>query len=249
MGRIGRRLDTEVENESSQEGRSDSNTGIGNSFVNVTGQKKADGGIALRKERDLDPLMIKPPRTVEGIELAIRGASKTVVDWINGKAKEKASYRAIETIQIQLMEWWKKGVDLSQRIGVWAVHIFREHNKEADLWAVMGPKGSVRNGRTSLRPIGQKLRGYAVSGMGVVMTKVCGAGFTISIFMQGLGMGLCGTKNCGPVEGSNSLDAELVGCADRKSQNLDAEMRKGRLNSNSNSIIIFEKCIFLFLIS
>ena len=80
---------------------------------------------------------MEPPRTVEGIELVIRRDSKTVVDWINGKAKQKVSYRAIETIQIQLMEWWKQGADLSQRIGDWAVHIFREHNKEADLSASM----------------------------------------------------------------------------------------------------------------
>ena len=33
------RLDTEVEYVSSQEGRSDSYTGIDNSFVNITGQK------------------------------------------------------------------------------------------------------------------------------------------------------------------------------------------------------------------
>ena len=46
-----------------------------------------------------------------------------------------------ETIQIQLVEWWKMGVDLSQRIGDWAVHIFRDHNKEADLLAGYGAKG------------------------------------------------------------------------------------------------------------
>ena len=74
--------------------------------------KKADGGIPLRKERKQYPLLRKPPRTVEGIELVIRGDNKTVVDWINGEAKQKVSYRAIEIIQIQLVEWWKKGVDL-----------------------------------------------------------------------------------------------------------------------------------------
>ena len=51
---------------------------------------------------------MEPPRTVEGIELVLREDSKTVVDWINGKAKQKVAYRAIETIQIHLMEWWKK---------------------------------------------------------------------------------------------------------------------------------------------
>ena len=48
---------------------------------------------------------MEPPRTVEGIELALRGDSKTVIDWINGKAKQKVPYRALEIIQIHLMEW------------------------------------------------------------------------------------------------------------------------------------------------
>ena len=40
VGRIGGRLDTELESESSQEGRGDSYFGIGNSIVNDTGQKR-----------------------------------------------------------------------------------------------------------------------------------------------------------------------------------------------------------------
>ena len=57
--------------------------------------------------------MTEPPRTVEGIELVIRGDSK--------------KYRIVLLRpQIQLMEWWKNGVNLSQRIGDWAEHIFTE---------------------------------------------------------------------------------------------------------------------------
>ena len=49
-----------MESESSQAGRGDSYPGWGgNSFVNVTGQKGTDGGIPLRKEIDLAPLMIE----------------------------------------------------------------------------------------------------------------------------------------------------------------------------------------------
>ena len=66
------------------------------------------------------------------------------------------------------------GVDLSQRIGDWAVH------RRQIYFPVMGPRGSVRNGRTSLRPIGQKFRRHGND-------KVCGAGIKISIFIQGLG--------------------------------------------------------------
>ena len=42
--------------------------------------------------------------------------------------------------------------------------------------------------------------------------KVCGAGITISFFIQELGW-VMRCKKCGPMEGSNSLYAELGGCA------------------------------------
>ena len=45
--------------------------------------KKEDGGIPLRKERDL----------VLELSWLFGGDSKTVVDWINCKAKQKVSYR------------------------------------------------------------------------------------------------------------------------------------------------------------
>ena len=72
------------ENESSQEDRSGSYTGIGHPFVTVTDQK--DRGRYSSQERELDSLVMEPPRTVEGIELVIRGDSMTIVDWINDKA-------------------------------------------------------------------------------------------------------------------------------------------------------------------
>ena len=100
--------------------------------------------------------MIEPPRTVEGIELVIREDSKTVIDWINGKAKLKVSYRAIETIQIQLVEWWKKGVDLSQRIGDGRCTSSGNTTRRQIYGRVAGPRGTVRNGKTSLRSIGPK---------------------------------------------------------------------------------------------
>ena len=103
--------------------------------------KKIEGGILLRKERELDSLVMEPPRTVEGIELVIRCDSKTIVDWINGKAKQKVSYRAIEIIQIQHMEWWKitSNITRKQTCGL-----------------VLGPRGSARNGMMSLRLTGPK---------------------------------------------------------------------------------------------
>ena len=41
------------------------------------------------------------------------------------------------------MDWWRHGVDLSHITGDWAVHVFREHNTEADQWAAYGAKGRV----------------------------------------------------------------------------------------------------------
>ena len=35
----------------------------------------------------------------------MREDNKTVNDWINGEAKQKVSYRAIDIVQIQLLEW------------------------------------------------------------------------------------------------------------------------------------------------
>ena len=49
--------------------------------------KKVDGGIPLRKERDLDNLIIEPPGTVEGIELVIRQDSGQL-DQREGKAED-----------------------------------------------------------------------------------------------------------------------------------------------------------------
>ena len=75
--------------------------------------------------------------------MEIRSDSKTV-DWVNGHAKLKTWDSTVATAQNLLREWWGCGVDLGQRAAEWAVHIFREHNKEADIraWKRMwsGPK-------------------------------------------------------------------------------------------------------------
>ena len=103
---------------------------------------KKDGGIPLKKARDVDPLILDPPGNTEGIQLVLRGDSETIVDWIDGKAEQKKPSRIIDNTQIQLVNWWRQGVDLSHRTGDWAVHVFREHNTEADQWAAYGAKGT-----------------------------------------------------------------------------------------------------------
>ena len=59
--------------------------------------------------------------------------------------------------------------------------------------------------------------------------KICGAGITILLFTQGTGW-VTIYKKCGPVPGTNSLDAELGGCA-MLIESLDMWLRKSRKSS------------------
>ena len=45
--------------------------------------------ISSKEARDLDPMVLELPTNAEGIEVEIRSDSKTVLDWINGHAKQK----------------------------------------------------------------------------------------------------------------------------------------------------------------
>ena len=174
---------------------------------------KKEGGIPFKKARDVDPLIIDPPGTTEGIQLVIRGdSSKTVVDWINGKAKQKKPSRIIYNAQLQLMNWWRQGVDLSQRTGDWAVHVFREHNTEADQWAACGAKGRVAEWVYDSAIEWAEITGICGFWDGSCNDKTCGAGITILLFSQETGW-VTRYKKRGPVPGTNSPDAELGGCA------------------------------------
>ena len=48
---------------------------------------------------------------------------------------KRSAYEAVGEIQRQLRDRWSKAANLRVREGDWAVHIFREHNKEGDGWA------------------------------------------------------------------------------------------------------------------
>ena len=128
MGWAERRLDTIMESGFSQEDRRGF---LLLKMIRLTSmQTKKVGGILFKKARDVDPLIIAIDYWLsgQGIELVIRSDGKTVVDWINGKVKQKTPSRIIDNVQLQFMDWWRKGVDLSRRTGDWAVHVFREHN-------------------------------------------------------------------------------------------------------------------------
>ena len=61
--------------------------------------------------------------------------------WNKSKARQRSVGEAVGTVQKQLGEWWSKDVNLRRRVNYWAVHIFREHNKEADAWAEKWARG------------------------------------------------------------------------------------------------------------
>ena len=73
--------------------------------------EKKPGGIPSKEPRDLDPMVLGPWTNIEGIEMEIRDDSKTVVEWINGKAKQQTSVGAVEVAQKQLKEWLGKILD------------------------------------------------------------------------------------------------------------------------------------------
>ena len=59
-------------------------------------------------------------------------------DWVNGKARERRG--VIGNIQRQSRSWFGSEADMKATANDWTVHIFREHNREADAWAAKGPE-------------------------------------------------------------------------------------------------------------
>ena len=64
-----------------------------------------------------------------------REDSKVVAGWVNGKARETEARGATGGTQCDLHEWWGDKANMRERVNDWAMHIFREHTKEADAWA------------------------------------------------------------------------------------------------------------------
>ena len=80
-------------------------------------------------------MILEAPEIREGVQVAIRGDSKTVVDWITAKRGREREEGCLGTIQRQLREWCGDTASTRRREHDWAMNIFREHNKEADAWA------------------------------------------------------------------------------------------------------------------
>ena len=74
----------------------------------------------------------------------------------------------IATAQYLLWERWGRGVDLRGRVADWAVHIFREYNREADAWAGKGVKGREEEWVDTAEVIWSEVAGCAFFGMAAV---------------------------------------------------------------------------------
>ena len=90
-------------------------------------------------------------------------------------------------------------------------HIFLEHNKEADTWADKGAKGRVEEWVDTAHVVWSEVIGLCGFWDGSCDNGNCGAGKLIMTCSEILGWFPI-YKKCGPVSGSNSLDAELGGC-------------------------------------
>ena len=60
------------------------------------------------------------------------------------QGKGRRGWRAQGDIEGQVREWWVKTANRKGMDNEWAVNIFREHNKETDVWAEKGTKGVRR---------------------------------------------------------------------------------------------------------
>ena len=107
-------------------------------------------------------MVLETPVEDKKLVLGIMGDSKTIVDWVNGHAKMKTN----ATAQNFLWEWWGRGVDPRRRVADWAVHIFREHHKEADFWAWKGVKGREEEWTDTAKVIWSEVTGLC--GFGTV---------------------------------------------------------------------------------
>ena len=108
------------------------------------------------------------------------------MDWVNGYAKLNIRESTVANAQNLLREWGR-GVDLRQRTADWATHIFREHNKEADLWAANGAKGHVDEWVATAHVVWSEVIGLCGFWDGSPDHVKCGACIMIQIFLKTLG--------------------------------------------------------------
>ena len=102
------------------------------------------------------------------------------------------------------------GVDLRRRVADWAVHVFREHNKEDDFWAGKGVKGREEEWTDTAKVIWSDVTGFCGFGDGSCERSTCGAGTMIQVFTKTLGWATVQKKKCGPVLGGCGMLMECL---------------------------------------
>ena len=128
--------------------------------------------------------MTKKPWDLAPLVLEVPAEDKTLVDWVNGHAKLKMKESTIASVQNLLREWWGRGVDLRKRVAVQAIHIFREHNKEADSWARKGVKGREEEWVDTANVVWSEFVGLCGFWSGSCENGTCGAGMMIQAFIK-----------------------------------------------------------------
>ena len=157
-----------------------------------TVEKKAEpnGARPTKKPRNLPLLEVDIPQAGQRPTLEIRSDCKTMVDWINGRAKLKTSECTVEKTQNFLRDWWGRGVHQRQRTT----------GARRDAWK-KGCTLPMSCGPRSLLSVG--------FGDGSCDNGNCGAGITIMACSEILGW-FPFNKKCGPVSCQNSLYVDLA---------------------------------------
>ena len=107
----------------------------------VDKKKESKGTVPTKNPRDLPLPNLGTLVLGELLTLEIKRDNKTVVDWMNGHTKMKKRIGTIERAQNLLRDCFGRGIRSRKRTTEWVTHTFREHSKEADLWARKGAKG------------------------------------------------------------------------------------------------------------
>ena len=85
----------------------------------------SEGHRSACQKKELEPMVLVAPGKGEGIQVEIKGESKTVVHWINGEAGQSSAWGAVGEVQTQLRERRSKAANLRRMEDDKAVHLFR----------------------------------------------------------------------------------------------------------------------------
>ena len=146
----------------------------------------------------------KKPRESRPLELGIPEGKELTLE-IKGDCKNDCGLRQwpcqVENeglyCQNLLREWRGRGVAVRQRIANWATLFFREHNKEADLWAAKGVKGREDEWVDTARVVRSDVTGLCGFWDGSCDNGKCGGGYYDPSLHLNLLIASLFTKNAG----------------------------------------------------